>query len=118
VGRRVRHASADDARCRDHVRPSGDVVVAALAATDHGGVVAVNAIHLDRVPQFDYGLLWWERSLRSVANVTRADVAEFIALAPRVPITTQVDRYPLEQANEALLDLAHGQVTAAAALES
>jgi propanol-preferring alcohol dehydrogenase len=97
--------------------PSGDVVVAALAATDRGGVVAINAIHLDRIPEFDYDLLWWERSVRSVANVTRQDVIDFLDLAIRIPLRTQFDRYPLERANDALLDVARGRVTGAAVLE-
>ena len=97
--------------------PSGDVVVAALAAVDRGGLVVVNAIHLDRIPEFDYALLWWERSLRSVANVTRADVDELLALAPKIPIVTQTDRYPLTRANDALRDLARGRVRGAAVLE-
>ena len=97
--------------------PSGDVVIAALEAIDRGGVVVVNAIHLDRIPQFDYGLLWWERSLRSVANVTRADVTELLALAPQIPITTHTDIYPLARANDALRDLAAGRVRGAAVLQ-
>jgi propanol-preferring alcohol dehydrogenase len=97
--------------------PSGDVVVAALADVDRGGTVAINAIHLDRIPEFDYGLLWWERSLRSVANVTRRDVTELLALAPAIPIVTQTDLYPLAHANEALRDLADGRVRGAAVLQ-
>jgi propanol-preferring alcohol dehydrogenase len=97
--------------------PSGDVVVAALGDVDRGGTVVVNAIHLDRIPQFDYDLLWWEKHLRSVANVTRRDVAELLALAPVVPIVTHTDRYPLSRANEALRDLSDGRVRGAAVLE-
>jgi propanol-preferring alcohol dehydrogenase len=97
--------------------PSGDVVVTALEAVDRGGVVIVNAIHLDRIPQFDYGLLWWERSLRSVANVTRSDVRELLELAPQIPIVTQTDLYPLTRVNEALRDLAAGRVRGAAVLQ-
>jgi propanol-preferring alcohol dehydrogenase len=97
--------------------PSGDVVVAALADVDRGGTVAINAIHLDRIPEFDYGLLWWERNLRSIANVTRRDVAELLALAPVIPIVTQTDLYPLERANDALRDLSDGRVRGAAVLE-
>ena len=97
--------------------PSGDVVVTALEAIDRGGVVVVNAIHLDRIPQFDYGLLWWERAMRSVANVTRSDVRELLELAPRIPIVTQTDLYPLSRANEALRDLAAGRVHGAAVLQ-
>jgi propanol-preferring alcohol dehydrogenase len=97
--------------------PSGDVVVAALEAIDRGGIVVVNAIHLDRIPEFDYGLLWWERALRSVANVTRSDVTELLALAPQVPIATQTDLYSLAGANDALRDLAVGRVRGAAVLQ-
>ena len=96
--------------------PSGDVVVAALAAVDRGGIVAVNAIHLDRIPQFDYGLLWGERSLRSVANVTRADAREFLALAAAIPIRTRTEVFALTAANEALARLHAGQVAGAAVL--
>ncbi len=96
--------------------PVGEVVLAALRALDRGGVVAVNAIHLDRVPEFPYDWLWWERQLRSVANVTRRDAAEFIALAAGVPIRTAVDLFPLEEGNEALRRLAGGGVAGAAVL--
>jgi propanol-preferring alcohol dehydrogenase len=97
--------------------PSGDVVVAALGDVDRGGTVVINAIHLDRIPQFDYDLLWWERQLRSVANVTRRDVTDLLALAPVIPIVTQTDCYPLARANDALRDLAMGKVRGAAVLE-
>jgi alcohol dehydrogenase, propanol-preferring len=97
--------------------PSGDVVIAALGDVDRGGTVVVNAIHLDRIPEFDYGLLWWERNLRSVANVTRTDVMELLALAPVVPIVTHTDLYPLERANDALRDLSAGRVRGAAVLQ-
>lgn len=97
--------------------PSGDVVVAALGDIDRGGVVVVNAIHLDRIPEFDYGMLWWERSIRSVANVTRRDVTELLALAAAIPIVTHTDRYPLHRANDALRDLSDGVVRGAAVLQ-
>ncbi len=97
--------------------PSGDVVVSALGAVDRGGVVAINAIHLDRIPQFDYERLWLERSLRSVANVTRRDVAEFLALAAAIGIQTHVEVFPLTAADEALVRLSAGQVSGAAVLE-
>ncbi len=90
--------------------PSGDVVVAALQALDRGGVVAINAIHLDRVPELAYDDLWWERSLRSVANVTRTDVREFLALAAEIPVRTRTEVLPLESANTALRRLAAGDV--------
>ena len=96
--------------------PVGSVVIDALRALDRGGAVAVNAIHLDEIPAFDYDDLWLERQIRSVANVTRRDVAELIELAATIPITTSVDVYPLEQANEALLALAEGRVSGAAVL--
>lgn len=96
--------------------PSGDVVVAALSALDRGGVVAINAIHLDRIPQFDYDRLWLERQLRSVANVTRADVREFLALAAAIPIRTRTEVFPLAEANEALRRLEAGNIAGAAVL--
>ena len=96
--------------------PAGEVVVAALRAVDRGGTVAVNAIHLDRVPEFPYELLWWERSLRSVANFTRRDAREFLALAAEIPIRTETEVYPLDAANQALADLAAGRVSGAAVL--
>ena len=96
--------------------PAGEVVVAALRALDRGGTVAVNAIHLDRVPAFPYELLWWERSLRSVANVTRADAAEFLDLAHTIPVRTRVEVHPLSEANRALARIASGEVDGAAVL--
>jgi propanol-preferring alcohol dehydrogenase len=96
--------------------PAGDVVVAALRAVDRGSIVAVNAIHLDRMPEFSYDLLWWERQLRSVANVTRRDAAEFMDLAAAIPIRTAVDLFPLEAGNEALRALAAGTIRGAAVL--
>lgn len=96
--------------------PSGDVVIAALRAVDRGGTVAVNAIHLDRVPEFSYDLLWWERSIRSVANVTRTDVRELLSLAAEVPLHTDTEMFALEQANEALLALREGRISGAAVL--
>ena len=91
------------------MRPAGDVVVAALRAVDRGGSVAINAIHLDRVPEFPYELLWWERNLCSVANYTRADAREFLELAAAIPIQTETDLFDLEDANEALRRLAAGE---------
>jgi len=86
--------------------PSGDVVIAALASLRKGGVVAINAIHLDRIPQFDYDrLLWGERQIRSVANMTRSDAMDFLELAGEIRIQPRVTAYPLDQANEALAAL-------------
>lgn len=96
--------------------PVGSVVIAALGALDRGGIVAINAIHLDRIPEFDYGELWWERQLRSVANVTRADVADLIELAATIPIRTTVERFDLTAVNGALTALAEGRVSGAAVL--
>lgn len=97
--------------------PAGEVVLHALRAVDRGGTVAINAIHLDGIPAFPYGDLWWERSLRSVANFTRDDARQFLQLAAEVPIRTEYDLYPLESANEALLALASGRVNGAAVLD-
>jgi propanol-preferring alcohol dehydrogenase len=96
--------------------PVGYVVVEALKALAPGGTVAVNAIHLDRIPEFPYDLLWRERVVRSVANFTRADAREFLELAAAIPITTVVDPYPLEDANLALVRLRRGEVSGAAVL--
>ena len=97
--------------------PAGSVVVAALRAVDRGGTVAVNAIHLDGIPAFDYDLLWWERSLRSVANFTRRDAEELLALASEIPIRTETERFPLAAGNDALARLAAGTIEGAAVLE-
>jgi propanol-preferring alcohol dehydrogenase len=96
--------------------PSGDVVVAALRSLDRGGTVAINAIHIDRVPQFRYDLLWWERGLRSVANFTRRDAREFLDLAAAIPIRTETQLFPLTQGNDALRRLAGGELEATAVL--
>jgi len=83
--------------------PSGDVVVAALRSIAKGGIVAINAIHLDRIPQFDYdSLLWEERSLRSVANMTREDGRDFLKVAAEIKLTPSVQTFPLSQVNDAL----------------
>jgi propanol-preferring alcohol dehydrogenase len=94
--------------------PSGDVVIAALASLRKGGVVAINAIHLDRMPEFDYDrLLWGERQLRSVANMTRADARDFLDLSSKIHLQPRVTAYPLAQANEALAALKNDQVDGA-----
>ena len=83
--------------------PSGDVVVAALGALRKGGVVAINAIHLDRIPQFDYdSLLWGEREIRSVANMTRADARDFLDLAAEIGLAPVATPFPLARVNDAL----------------
>ncbi len=96
--------------------PAGDVVLAALRAVDRGGVVAINAIHLDRMPEFPYEWLWQERQLRSVANVSRTDAAEFMALAAAIPIRTRTQLFSLAEGNEALRALAEGRIDGAAVL--
>jgi propanol-preferring alcohol dehydrogenase len=96
--------------------PVGSVVVAALKATDRGGTVVVNAIHLDGIPAFAYEHLWWERTVRSVANFTRRDAREFLDLAARIPIRPSFDLYSLEHANVALERLKAGQVSGAAVI--
>jgi len=84
--------------------PSGEVVVSALASSRKGGVVAINAIHLDQMPAFDYDkLLWGERQIRSVANMTRQDARDFLKIADALHIRPQVTAFPLEDANQALL---------------
>ena len=83
--------------------PSGDVVVAALSALRKGGVVAINAIHLDRMPQFDYdSLLWGEREIRSVANMTRADARDFLQLAAEIGLKPAATAFSLAEVNDAL----------------
>jgi propanol-preferring alcohol dehydrogenase len=83
--------------------PSGDVVIAALKSLRKGGVVAINAIHLDRMPEFDYDkLLWGERQIRSVANMTRADARDFLKIAAEIRLQPKVTAFPLESVNDAL----------------
>ncbi|MBK6863960.1 MAG: zinc-dependent alcohol dehydrogenase family protein [Ideonella sp.] len=96
--------------------PVGALVPAALAATARGGCVVCGGIHMSTIPAFDYGLLWGERVLRSVANLTRADADEFLPLAARIPVRTRTVAYPLAQANEALADLRAGRFSGAAVL--
>ena len=97
--------------------PSGDVVVAALASLRKGGVVAINAIHLDRIPEFDYDrLLWGERQLRSVANMTRADARDFLHLAAEINLRPKITVFPLDQANQALLAVKTDSLDGAAVL--
>jgi alcohol dehydrogenase, propanol-preferring len=89
--------------CAITFAPSGEVVVAALASLRKGGVVAINAIHLDRMPEFDYDrLLWGERQIRSVANMTRSDARDFLKIAADIRLQPKVTTFSLEQANEAL----------------
>jgi propanol-preferring alcohol dehydrogenase len=96
--------------------PVGALVPAALRAVAKGGAVVCAGIHMSDIPGFPYADLWGERSIRSVANLTRRDAEEFLALAPRVPVKTTVRAYPLERANEALDDLRGGRLDGAAVL--
>ncbi len=100
--------------CAVTFAPSGDVVVSALRALDRGGTLAINAIHMDRIPALDYGDLWWERSIRSVANVTRADARDYLVLAAQIPVRTEWEEYALPDANRALQRIASGEVQGAA----
>jgi propanol-preferring alcohol dehydrogenase len=97
--------------------PVGELVPAALRAVSKGGAVVLGGIHMSDIPSLPYELLWGERVLRSVANLTRADGEEFLALAPRVPVRTEVELFPLEHANEALARLRAGELRGAAVLE-
>jgi propanol-preferring alcohol dehydrogenase len=96
--------------------PVGALVPAALEAVRKGGVVVCGGIHMSDIPGFPYDILWEERVLRSVANLTRDDARDFLALAPQVPVRTQVSPMPLQAANEALLHLRRGELTGAAVL--
>lgn len=93
--------------------PVGELVPLALRAVRPGGTVVCGGIHMSEIPAFSYDLLWGERTLRSVANLTRRDGKEFLELAPRVPVRTEVTTYPLERANEALEDLRAGRFSGA-----
>jgi len=96
--------------------PVGELVPAALARIRKGGVVVCAGIHMSDIPSFPYALLWGERSVRSVANLTRQDGEELLALAPRVPVRTEIETFPLERANEALERLRRGQLRGSAVL--
>jgi len=96
--------------------PVGALVTAALAKLDPGGSVVCAGIHMSDIPSFPYELLWQERSIRSVANLTRRDGEELLALAPEVPVRTEVTTYPLGEANRALDDLREGRLSGAAVL--
>jgi propanol-preferring alcohol dehydrogenase len=96
--------------------PVGALVPAALKAVRKGGVVVCGGIHMSDIPSFPYDILWEERVLRSVANLTRADAREFLALAPKIPVKTTVTPMPLHAANDALTRLRLGELTGAAVL--
>ena len=96
--------------------PVGSLVPAALRALAKGGCVVCAGIHMSDIPSFPYDILWGEREVKSVANLTRQDGDELLAIAPRVPVHTYVETYALEQANEALSALRDGSLTGAAVL--
>jgi propanol-preferring alcohol dehydrogenase len=96
--------------------PVGPLIPAALRAVRKGGVVVAGGIHMSDIPSFPYRILWGERVIRSVANLTRRDAEEFLALAPQVPVRTEVERFPLAEANEALEHLRSGRLRGAAVL--
>ncbi len=96
--------------------PDGALVPAALRAVRPGGTVVCGGIHMSDIPSFPYDILWGERTVRSVANLTRSDGREFLELAPRVPVHTTVTQYPLEDANRALADLRAGRFRGAAVI--
>ena len=97
--------------------PAGDVVISALSSLRKGGVVAINAIHLDRIPEFDYDrLLWGERQIRSVANMTRGDARDFLKLAAEIRLRPRVTTFTLDQANEALAAVKSDAIDGAAVI--
>jgi propanol-preferring alcohol dehydrogenase len=96
--------------------PAGELVPQALKAVGKGGIVVCGGIHMSDIPSFPYSILWEERSVCSVANLTRRDGEEFLALAPKVPVRTEVQIFPLEEANEALNRLRSGKIQGAAVL--
>lgn len=96
--------------------PVGSLVPLALKALDKGGIVVCGGIHMSDIPSFPYELLWQERSICSVANLTRRDAEDFLAIAPRVPVRTTAQTFPLEEANEALSQLRNGKLHGAAVL--
>ena len=96
--------------------PVGELVPQALRAVGKSGIVVCGGIHMTDIPSFPYSLLWQERSICSVANLTRRDGDEFLALAPKVPVRTEVETFPLEEANEAVERLRTGKIHGAAVL--
>lgn len=96
--------------------PVGALVPLALRSTIKGGIVVCAGIHMSDIPSFPYSILWGERTLCSVANLTRNDGEEFLSLAPKIPVKTEVRTYPLTEVNQALADLRHGRFTGAAVI--
>ena len=94
----------------------GDLIPSALRIVRKGGIVVCGGIHMSDIPRFPYRLLWGEREICSVANLTRKDAEDFMAIAPKVPVRTHFETFPLTDANEALRRLRHGQLQGAAVL--
>jgi propanol-preferring alcohol dehydrogenase len=97
--------------------PVGPLVPAALGVLERGGTVVCGGIHMSDIPSFPYELLWGERTLRSVANLTRRDGEEFLELAPRIPVHTRVTTYALDDTPKALEDLRRGALSGAAVVQ-
>lgn len=97
--------------------PVGSLIPAALRASAKGGRIICGGIHMSDIPSFPYSIMWEQRMIRSVANLTRQDGREFLKIAPKVPVKTEVQTYGLEDANRALDDLRHGRITGAAVLD-
>ncbi len=97
--------------------PAGDLVPQVLRRLDRGGTLAINAIHMSDIPSLAYDGLYWERTVRSVANFTRQDAREFLSLAAEIPVRADIERYPLEQVNDVLSRIKRGAVHGAAVLE-
>jgi propanol-preferring alcohol dehydrogenase len=97
--------------------PSGDLIPGALARLGRGAALAVNAIHMSPIPSFSFDQLYWERSVRSVANYTREDAVEFLKLAAEIPVRARVEAFPLEAANDALRRVKRGEIIGAAVLQ-
>src|SRR5207249_5848242 len=98
--------------------PAGQLVPQALRTLRKGGTLVLAGIHMSRIPQFDYALIWGERVVRSVANATRQDAEELLALAAQIPIRTEVETFPMDQANEVLQKLKASEIRGAAVLVS
>ena len=116
MGRRQRRACAEALDAAILLAPVGALVPKALRDVVKGGVVVSGGIHMSDIPQFPYDILWGERHVCSVANLTRQDGRDFIELAQKVPIRTTISPFPLERANEALATLRQGAVSGAIVL--
>ncbi len=108
--------SSEDMEAAIIFAPAGELVPTALAAVEKGGTVVCAGIHMSDIPSFPYSLLWGERTIRSVANLTRSNGEEFLALAGKIPVQTEVQSFPLEAANEALEALRAGKIQGSAVL--